>query len=79
MTPESVCGGALALVRDGDVIRLDSIAGTLEAFVPVDVLSRRESVRPDLTANESGYGRELFSTFRSRAGDAESGALACAT
>ena len=77
--PESVCGGALARVRDGDVIRLDSVAGTLEAQVPVDVLNRRESVRPDLTANQYGHGRELFSTFRSRAGDAESGALACAT
>ncbi len=30
LVPESVCGGALAKVRDGDVIRLDSVAGTLE-------------------------------------------------
>jgi len=79
LTPESVCGGALARLRDGDVIRLDSVAGTLEAQVPGDVLSRRESARPDLTANTWGHGRELFATFRSRAGDAESGALACAT
>ena len=49
------------------------------AGVPGDVLHRREAARPDLSANAYGHGRELFATFRSQAGDAESGALACAT
>ena len=68
-----MCGGALAKVRDGDVIRLDSVAGTLEVRA-ADDWQRREPVRPDLQANGFGNGRELFSMFRASATDAESGA-----
>jgi phosphogluconate dehydratase len=75
LTPECLNGGPLGLVRDGDVIRLDSLAGTLEAEVPIDIWQRREPPHPDLTANDFGLGRELFGTFRAVAGDAECGAL----
>ncbi len=74
VTPEAVCGGPLARVRDGDVIRLDSIAGTLELRATGDDWLRREPVRPDLQANGHGHGRELFALFRAAATDAESGA-----
>jgi phosphogluconate dehydratase len=76
-TPEVLGGGPLGRVRDGDIIRLDSIQGTLEARVPEDEWARRELPRPQLAANEHGMGRELFGTFRAAAGDAESGALSC--
>jgi phosphogluconate dehydratase len=77
ITPECVSGGDLARVRDGDVIRLDSIAGTLEARVPPADWQQRTPATHDLTANSTGHGRELFAAFRQLAGDAESGALAC--
>jgi phosphogluconate dehydratase len=73
LTPESACGGALARVRDGDVIRLDSVAGTLQLSATAD-WQQREPVRPDLRANGFGHGRELFAMFRASASDAESGA-----
>jgi phosphogluconate dehydratase len=75
VTPECLNGGPLGLVRDGDLIRLDSVNGTLEAEVPLEVWQQRESPRPDLRANEFGLGRELFATFRAVAGDAECGAM----
>jgi phosphogluconate dehydratase len=78
LTPECVRGGALARVRDGDIIRLDSIEGRLEARVPAEVWQQRELAKGNLSGNDYGFGRELFSTFRSVAGDAEGGALSCA-
>jgi phosphogluconate dehydratase len=75
--PECLHGGPLARVRDGDIIRLDSIAGTLEAQVPQEHWAQRALPQPQLSANAHGMGRELFGTFRAAAGDAESGALSC--
>ncbi|HUL80726.1 MAG TPA: phosphogluconate dehydratase [Gammaproteobacteria bacterium] len=77
LTPECVGGGALARVRDGDRIRLDSVAGALEALVPAETWAERMPVRRDLTANEHGFGRELFASFRGVALDAEAGASVC--
>ena len=45
-----------AKLRDGDVIRLDARAGTLEVRAGDD-WQRREPVRPDLQANGLGNGR----------------------
>jgi phosphogluconate dehydratase len=76
ITPECLKGGPIGRIRDGDWIRLDSIAGTLEARVPEEIWCRREP--PPLPQQDvHGFGRELFSTFRKVAADAESGALAC--
>ena len=75
VTPECLAGGMLDKVRDGDVIRLDSYLGILEARVASDVLKARPSVTPELLRNEHGVGRELFSAFRRSAGDAEAGAI----
>ncbi|ANY19357.1 L-arabonate dehydratase [Tsuneonella dongtanensis] len=41
VTPEADVGGPLALVRDGDVIRLDAPNRALELLVPDDELERR--------------------------------------
>jgi phosphogluconate dehydratase len=75
VTPECLNGGALARVHDGDLILLDSIAGTLEAKVPMELWQQRTPAEPDLSGNAFGLGRELFSGFRAMAGDAECGAL----
>jgi phosphogluconate dehydratase len=73
VTPECVGGGALAKVRDGDIIRLDSEAGVLEAHVPAEEWARRPPATADLTHNEFGMGRELFRLFRVNAAPAEQG------
>jgi phosphogluconate dehydratase len=74
VTPESLAGGVLALVQNGDVIRLDARAGTLELLVTPEVLAARAPAVPDLSGNASGMGRELFSLFRAHASGAETGA-----
>jgi len=71
VSPEAACGGPLAKLQDGDVIRLDAVAGTLE--VKAD-LSTRAPAQPDLSANGFGIGRELFEPFRRNVGTAETGA-----
>ncbi len=74
VSPEAAAGGPLARVRDGDMIRLDAVAGTLE------VLSADFAARPpvvaDLSANGHGTGREMFETFRRMVGPATAGASA---
>jgi len=74
LCPECSSGGPLTRVRDGDVIRLDSVRGTLEAHVPAEVWQRREAAHADLAAGQYGFGRELFASFRAVASDAEAGA-----
>jgi phosphogluconate dehydratase len=74
VTPEAESDGPIAKIRDGDMIRLDAVAGTLEALVPADEWDERESATEDLSANASGMGRELFSAFRAAAVSAERGA-----
>jgi phosphogluconate dehydratase len=64
-------------VRSGDIIRLDSHKGVLEAQVAQETWQRREAIGADLRHNEFGMGRELFATFRQLASDAESGAITC--
>jgi phosphogluconate dehydratase len=75
VTPECLSGGALARVRDGDIIRLDAVQGLLEARVDADVWAQRQPARAELSANAYGCGRELFSSFRALATGAEQGAV----
>jgi phosphogluconate dehydratase len=75
VTPEVFSGGPLARVRDGDIIRLDCHAGTLEAKVADDIWRQREVPTLPPKKSDFGSGRELFGGFRRAAGDAEAGAL----
>jgi phosphogluconate dehydratase len=77
LTPEVACGGPLGKVRDDDMIRLDSVRGTLEALVPEEIWSRRPMAVADLTANTFGMGRDLFRAFRANAAPAEEGGGIC--
>ncbi len=72
VTPEAACGGALAQVQTGDVIRLDAHAGLLEIKVDPGELA----ARPRAVAKPAGfgYGRELFGGMRRTVGPAEAGA-----
>ena len=74
VTPEALDGGRLALVQDGDVIRVDAEAGTLELLVDPATLAARQPVAYDPAPNAAGTGRELFAVFRRAVGGAEAGA-----
>ena len=76
VTPECLAGGMLEKVQDGDILRLDSYAGVLEARVPRATLESRKVAAPELSKNASGVGREWFASLRRSAGDAEAGAIA---
>jgi phosphogluconate dehydratase len=77
VTPECLSGGPLAKVRDGDIVRLDSITGTLTVKVPDETLSQREAPTPSLEQNGYGMGRDLFRVFRANAAAAEEGGGVC--
>jgi phosphogluconate dehydratase len=77
VSPEAAAGGPLALLRDGDVVRLDAPAGTLQALVPGEEWSRRvAALMPPAqqAGNGFGIGRELFAGMRRNALAAEEGA-----
>ncbi|WP_355661754.1 phosphogluconate dehydratase [Halomonas salifodinae] len=74
MTPEALDGGPLARLRDGDIIRLDANAGTLEVKVSAHDLAERELGEPHLEHYHQGLGRELFAGFRHLASGSEHGA-----
>lgn len=74
VTPEAVDGGPIARIRDGDIIRLDAIRGTLEVLVDAADMAEREPVMIDLSDNEFGMGRELFAPFRHAVGPSDQGA-----
>jgi phosphogluconate dehydratase len=77
LSPEALAGGPLAKVRDGDLIRLDAAAGTLEALVPSDEWAARENAtRSEAMAGDHahGLGRELFAGMRRNVTSAEEGA-----
>jgi phosphogluconate dehydratase len=69
--PEAADGGPIALIRDGDLIRLDATTGRLDVLAD---LTGRVAEPVDLSANASGIGRELFEVFRRNVGLAAEGA-----
>lgn len=71
LCPEALAGGAIAKLRDGDIIRLCGHAGTLEVLTNI---SGRTDAPPPTAADE--LGRELFSFMRVGADDAEHGGSA---
>ena len=77
VSPEALAGGPLAKVLDGDMIRLDAVAGTLDVLVPAEQWQTRPTATPpasEMQANGHGWGRELFAGFRRNALSAEEGA-----
>ena len=77
VSPEAAAGGPLAKVRDGDVIRLDANAGTLEVLVDDaawDIRGLASMPEAQRVANGLGMGRELFAGMRRSALTAEHGA-----
>jgi len=74
VTPEAEAGGPIGKIRDGDMVRLDANAGTVEVLVAADEWSQRVCATADLAGNQFGMGRELFAIFRNAANTADAGA-----
>jgi phosphogluconate dehydratase len=70
--PEAVDGGPIAKLQDGDLIRVDAVAGILDILTPGVV--DRAPATADLSEGQAGTGRELFEVFRNTVGAATSGA-----
>ena len=72
IAPEAANGGPLARVRDGDIIRLDAVSGTLTCLA-ADFETRPLAIH-DPSSSAEGLGRELFAAFREHVGNATEGA-----
>jgi phosphogluconate dehydratase len=75
LSPEAIDGGNISRINDGDTIRIDLAAGTLEVLniTAAELDSRPAAVR---TTDEHswGLGRELFGGFRQQVSSASTGA-----
>ncbi|WP_324030371.1 phosphogluconate dehydratase [Aeromonas caviae] len=71
VTPEALHGGAIGLLADGDLLRVDAESGRLDCLTD---LSGRPQAEIDLTLEQEGWGRELFSVMRRAVSSAECGA-----
>jgi phosphogluconate dehydratase len=77
VSPEAHAGGPLARLQDGDRVRVDGVAGTLQALVHEAEWTARSPaiISPaQEAANQLGLGRNLFGSFRRHALSAEEGA-----
>ncbi|QCI92508.1 phosphogluconate dehydratase [Novosphingobium sp. EMRT-2] len=74
VSPEAKLGGALAKLRDGDVVRVCADSGELVALVDAAEWAGREhAIAPD---EAFGVGRELFALMRHHTDPAERGGSA---
>ena len=72
IAPEAVDGGPIAFVRDGDAVRLDMEAGTLDLLVDeAEIESRRVGWSPP----ESRYRTGVLAKYRKLVGSAAQGAV----
>lgn len=74
LTPEALDNGLIAYVKSGDLIELNANTATLHLDVSESELASRSPNHPDLSANQHGFGRELFGSLRTNLSGAEEGA-----
>jgi phosphogluconate dehydratase len=73
LTPEAADDGPIARLRDGDPVRLNADAGTIEVLVDAAEFAARPTAGPP-DREFAGTGRELFESFRRAVGPADAGA-----
>ncbi|MDC0183223.1 phosphogluconate dehydratase [Nitrosomonadales bacterium] len=78
MSPEAAAGGAIAKIREGDIIRLNAVVGSMNVLIDDDEWDKRKPV--EMTENQKinnghGIGRELFGNMRKNVLSAEEGAI----
>ncbi|MGF7168793.1 phosphogluconate dehydratase [Sphingobium xanthum] len=72
LSPEALGGGPIGKLRDGDLVRVCAVEGTLEALVDAAEWDAREQAIAPPPPFDTG--RELFALFRHHSDLAESGA-----
>ncbi|WP_243975529.1 phosphogluconate dehydratase [Vibrio natriegens] len=71
VSPEAIRGGAIGLVRDGDVIRVDCQTGELNNLTDT---SGREVIQLDTESTQKTWGRGFFEVIRHNVSSADQGA-----
>ena len=74
VTPEALCGGMLAKVQEGDLIRLDVKAGRLDLLLDEAIIKAREYADPRVKNVRYGGGRQIFAPLRNDMQSSEEGA-----
>jgi phosphogluconate dehydratase len=74
LTPEAARGGPIGKLREGDMIRLDAAAGTLQVLVDADEWNSRTHA-PNTAPAAHDMGRNLFAWSRNLVTPADQGAL----
>ncbi len=70
--PEAAVGGPIALIRNGDVISIDAIAGTLDVQLSEEELAKRKS---EWTPRENDFGSGAIWKYAQTVGNARDGAV----
>lgn len=76
ISPEASNGGAIGRIRDGDILSLDAVKGTLTVSVSDAELTSRTMTMDVDPSHTIGMGRDLFAAMRAVASDAERGGSA---
>lgn len=74
LVPEASVGGGIVKIKNGDLIRLDAKAGSLDILVDEKQFKARVNQTPSHEDEIEGVGRELFEVFRNNVSSAEQGA-----
>jgi dihydroxy-acid dehydratase len=70
--PEAAVGGPIGLLRDGDVIEIDAVAGSLDVKLSADELARR---KPDWKPREGQFASGYLWKYAEQVGPALTGAV----
>jgi dihydroxy-acid dehydratase len=70
--PEAAVGGPIGLLRDGDIIELDAVNGTLSVRLSDDELARRKT---EWRPRENDYGSGYLWKYAQQVGSALNGAV----
>lgn len=71
VSPEALRGGAIGMINDDDIVKLDCQTGQLEAAVDFEL---RQVVQLDTEASQITWGRDIFKVMRENVGSADEGA-----
>src|SRR5512144_953704 len=70
--PEAAVGGPIALIRDGDIIEIDAVVGTLNVKLSADELAKRKA---QWKPREPNYGSGYLWKYAQQVGPAVNGAV----
>ena len=72
ISPEAVDGGPIAFIKDGDIVRIDTVKRTLDLLVDAQELEKRKVGWKPLTHK---YTRGVLAKFTKLVGSASKGAV----